>query len=103
MNGTPGPAEIYKWSTGPQLELTKKYFDTIIDKDVAVGVSVFPKDANYCPRWWAEGAVAENITFWKEHDKGGHFASVEKPKELTEDLRAFTAVSGILEKIGVQS
>jgi hypothetical protein len=28
--------------------------------------------------------------FWKEHKKGGHFASVEKPVELIEDIREFT-------------
>lgn len=28
--------------------------------------------------------------FWKDHEKGGHFASVEKPVELVEDIREFT-------------
>lgn len=30
--------------------------------------------------------------FWKEHEKGGHFASVEKPVELVEDIREFTKI-----------
>lgn len=99
LNGTAGPAEIYKWGMEPQLTDMRKYFDTLIGREVALGVSIFPKDVNYCPRWWAEGAVAENITFWKEHDKGGHFASVERPKELIEDIREFTAVSDLVKKI----
>ena len=28
--------------------------------------------------------------FWKEHAFGGHFASVEAPGELVEDIREFT-------------
>jgi hypothetical protein len=28
--------------------------------------------------------------FWKEHTFGGHFASVEAPAELVEDVREFT-------------
>jgi hypothetical protein len=51
-------------------------------------------DVSYAPRWWAECKVASNIVFWKEHDKGGHFASVEKPVELVEDIREFTKAVG---------
>lgn len=75
-----------------------KYFVTPISKEVAFGVSVFPKDAQYIPRWWADGTAALNITFWKEHSSGGHFASIEKPQQLMEDIRAFTSVSRIGEK-----
>ena len=34
--------------------------------------------------------MSNNIVFWKEHKKGGHFASVECPVELIEDIREFT-------------
>lgn len=44
------------------------------------------------PRWWAACTVANNIAFWKEHDKGGHFPSVEKPDVLVTDIREFTKV-----------
>lgn len=27
--------------------------------------------------------------FWAEHDKGGHFASVENPEVLVGDIRGF--------------
>ena len=46
------------------------------------------------PRFWAEACVADNIVFWKEHDKGGHFPSVERPEVLVEDVRAFTGMVG---------
>jgi hypothetical protein len=47
-------------------------------------------DVLHIPRWWAAVSVSSNIVFWKEHEKGGHFASVEKPVELVEDIREFT-------------
>ena len=30
-----------------------------------------------------------NIVHWSNYDKGGHFASLERPEEVTEDLRKF--------------
>ncbi|THU79915.1 epoxide hydrolase domain-containing protein [Dendrothele bispora CBS 962.96] len=60
--------------------------------EVPFGYSSFPLDVGYVPRWWAEGAAAENIVFWKEHSKGGHFASVEVPEELIGDLQEFVKV-----------
>lgn len=42
------------------------------------------------PHFWASATVSPNIVFWREHAKGGHFASVEKPVQLVEDIREFT-------------
>lgn len=42
------------------------------------------------PRWWAVCGVALNIVYWKEHDKGGHFAATESPDVLIQDIRDFT-------------
>lgn len=47
-------------------------------------------DVFYIPRWWAACTVSSNIVFWKEHEAGGHFASVEKPDVLVADIREFT-------------
>jgi len=44
------------------------------------------------PKWWAACAIAKKIVFWKEHDKGGHFPSIEVPDVLVEDIREFTKV-----------
>lgn len=46
-------------------------------------------DVGYVPIWWAKCKVAKNIVFWKEHEKGGHFASVECPEVLVGDIRKF--------------
>ncbi len=50
----------------------------------------FHSDVLNIPKWWAAASVAKNIVFWKEHDKGGHFPSVEVPEVLVEDIREFT-------------
>lgn len=34
--------------------------------------------------------MALNIVYWKEHDKGGHFAATESPDVLVQDIREFT-------------
>ena len=50
-------------------------------------VTVFPKDISYPPREWAERMF--NLQQWTEMPDGGHFAALEKPDALVENLRAF--------------
>lgn len=100
LNGTAGHSEIYtvipKANGGSgDGAFVEKLFDSIIPRSVPVGASIFPKDVAFVPKWWAECKVAQNITFWKEREQGGHFPSVERPEDLVEDIRAFTAASGI--------
>jgi len=52
---------------------------------VPTGVSVFAGDVAI--RRYAERT--NTITFWADHDEGGHFAALEVPGLLTADLRAF--------------
>src|SRR5689334_13357300 len=47
----------------------------------------FPKDILHPPRVLAERAF--NIVRWTEAPKGGHFAALEVPELLAEDVRAF--------------
>ena len=49
------------------------------------GVSVFATDLPI--RRFAE--AGNNITWWAEHDRGGHFAALEAPDLLVDDLREF--------------
>ncbi|ORY70386.1 Alpha/Beta hydrolase protein [Pseudomassariella vexata] len=56
-----------------------------------VGMSAFPKEIRMVPRAWAE--TANNIKFWREHEKGGHFAAYEKPDELAGDVIEFFKVN----------
>jgi pimeloyl-ACP methyl ester carboxylesterase len=54
--------------------------------DVPVGMALFPKD-NPPPRSWAQRSL--NLQRWTEMPRGGHFAALEEPALLVEDLRAF--------------
>ncbi|KAL1748783.1 Alpha/Beta hydrolase protein [Schizophyllum fasciatum] len=55
------------------------FIDNMIPPTVAFGASIFPYDARYAPRWLAKAMVGRNLVFWREHETGGHFASVEVP------------------------
>ena len=51
------------------------------------GVAVFPRDIARPIRRVAEQTI--NIVRWTEMPRGGHFAAMEEPGLLVEDLRAF--------------
>ncbi|KAF4632021.1 hypothetical protein G7Y89_g6112 [Cudoniella acicularis] len=52
-----------------------------------VGYSSFPKEITPIPKIWAEKEA--NVVFYREHDKGGHFAALEQPALLMEDVEEF--------------
>jgi pimeloyl-ACP methyl ester carboxylesterase len=54
---------------------------------VPTGCAIFPKEIYRAPRRWAEGTY--NITHWTEMPSGGHFAALEEPDLLVEDIRTF--------------
>jgi hypothetical protein len=33
--------------------------------------------------------ATHNVTFWREHDRGGHFATMERPEAIVADIREF--------------
>jgi microsomal epoxide hydrolase len=47
----------------------------------------FPKEIIWSPRRWLEPRY--NITRWTEMPRGGHFAAMEQPQLLVDDVRAF--------------
>lgn len=51
------------------------------------GFAMFPKDLSHPPRVWAERFF--NVQRWTEMPSGGHFAALEEPDVLAEDIRAF--------------
>jgi microsomal epoxide hydrolase len=55
---------------------------------VPVGVAVFPRDILLPIRRIAERDLA-NIARWTEFDRGGHFAAMEQPELLVNDIREF--------------
>jgi len=55
--------------------------------DVPTGFASFPHDICPPPREWADRFF--NIERWTEMPRGGHFAAMEEPELLAEDIRAF--------------
>jgi len=55
--------------------------------EVPAGVAIFPNDIGVPPREWAERTL--RVQRWTEMPRGGHFAALEEPELLVEDLRAF--------------
>ncbi|WP_106396272.1 epoxide hydrolase family protein [Actinocorallia populi] len=80
------------WLTGTAASSARLYRETAADwgrpvekSDVPTGVAVFPGDAGV-------RRVAErehNVVHWSEFDRGGHFAAMEAPDLLVDDVRAF--------------
>ncbi len=58
-------------------------------KPAPIGFALFPKEINVPPRAWVERAIGSKITHWTEMPRGGHFAALEQPALLVDDVRAF--------------
>ena len=55
--------------------------------DAPTAVCVFPKEVILMPRRWVERNY--NLQRWTVQPSGGHFAPMEEPERLVEDVRAF--------------
>lgn len=54
---------------------------------VPCAIAHFPKEILFPPRQWVERGY--NVQRWTEMACGGHFAAMEQPEVLAQDLRAF--------------
>ena len=64
-------------------------FQSSSDKMAPLGFALFPKEINVQPRAWVErsyGARAIQVTVMP---RGGHFAAMEQPALLANDVRSF--------------
>ncbi len=52
-----------------------------------VAITVFPEDIYRAPETWARRAY-RNLIYFREVDKGGHFAAWEQPELFSAELRA---------------
>jgi pimeloyl-ACP methyl ester carboxylesterase len=84
------------WITGSINSSTRLYYEarhhpwrlkpgTRIQTPAAV--ALFPGELARPPRHWAERVL--NVKRWTPMLRGGHFAAMEEPKLLAEDIRAF--------------
>ncbi len=55
--------------------------------EVPTAGAIFPAEIYLTPRLWAEGQY--NIVRWTIMPRGGHFAAMEEPELLIEDVREF--------------
>ncbi len=55
--------------------------------EVPTAGAIFPKEIYFTPRAWAEANF--NIVRWTVMPRGGHFAALEEPELLVDDIRAF--------------
>ena len=68
------------------------FFDA---KNISIpfAISVFPDELYQAPRSWAERAYPNNLIYFNELDRGGHFAAWEQPQLFAEEMRAaFTSL-----------
>jgi epoxide hydrolase len=83
------------WFTGTGGSAARMYYESLRSgsvmvpafRDVPLGVAVFPKELIYARRRWLEPDY--RIARWTELDRGGHFAALEEPDLLIDDVRAF--------------
>jgi len=66
------------------IEMFRKWIGST---SVPTGFASFPHDICPPPREWAERFF--NIVRWSEMPRGGHFAAMEEPELLADEIRAF--------------
>ena len=55
--------------------------------EAPIGVAAFPEEISRPPREWAERSY--NLRRWTNMPRGGHFAALEEPELLAEEIREF--------------
>jgi microsomal epoxide hydrolase len=82
------------WITDSIGSSIRLYYDEAHDPgsqspvSVPTGVAIFPRELIRNPRAWVQYRF--NLVHWSVQPRGGHFAAMEVPELLGEDLRAFT-------------
>jgi pimeloyl-ACP methyl ester carboxylesterase len=86
------------WLTASAASSARMYWQSFLNREIAPitipsGCSLFPKELFRPSRRWAETRF-NNIIYWNELDKGGHFAAMEQPGLFVSELRnCFGAMS----------
>lgn len=83
------------WVTGTATSSARIYYESrntppsqpIGYVAVPTAAAVFPEEISFTPRKWAE--TNYNIVRWTRMPEGGHFAALEQPELLLNDIRAF--------------
>lgn len=83
-NTAASAARIY-WETAGQ-SITLSSAQKTSDIKLPVAISVFPHEVYRAPETWARRAYP-NLVYFREVDKGGHFAAWEEPQLFSTELR----------------
>ncbi len=84
------------WINGNITSSTRLYYESMKSGNFGppneyvktpTGCAVFPGELTRLPRSWAENSF--NVTQWTEMPRGGHFAAMEEPELLVDDIREF--------------
>ena len=84
------------WGTGTLNSSIRTYYENAHSSSsmqarpyigVPTGFALFPKEIEVPPREWAERLL--HIQHWTQMPRGGHFAALEEPELLVEDIRTF--------------
>jgi microsomal epoxide hydrolase len=81
---------IYWW-TQTMGSSARLYYETFLmpptewQVEVPTAVAVFPGELAFTPRKWVERCF--HLTRWTEMPRGGHFAAMEEPELLVQDIR----------------
>ena len=73
-------------SAGAMTWIGQKFKEWEGSAKVPAAFAMFPKDLSRPPSEWAERFF--NVQRWTEMPRGGHFAAMEEPELLAEDIRA---------------
>jgi pimeloyl-ACP methyl ester carboxylesterase len=81
------------WATQTATSSARIYYENRVGGSqqgrvtVPTACALFPKEITVPPRRWVEARY--NLTRWTEMPRGGHFAALEEPALLVDDVRAF--------------
>lgn len=84
------------WLTGSGASAARLYRESMLSGrfggptervEAPTACALFPREMFRPPRIWAERQY--NVQRWTEMESGGHFAAMEEPEALVEDIRAF--------------
>ena len=82
------------WLTNTGVSAARLYWENKADffdaKPITIpfAISVFPDELYEAPRSWAERAYPNNLIYFNQLDRGGHFAAWEQPQLFSEEMRA---------------
>jgi microsomal epoxide hydrolase len=74
-------------TSGPLTWMVEAFKQWAGSSHVPAAFAIFPEDISQPPREWAERFF--NVQRWTQMPEGGHFAAMEEPELLVDDIRAF--------------